>query len=250
MLVWPRDYRDWPEKITHQKNTMGMQVSTNTVVNRIHGDSHQKWTDFQFQGLICRAALRLSNPLPYADLYRLGKSRDLFWRGYQQCNSMEVSWKRGTPESSILRRFSTINHPFWGTTIYGTPPLWCFSCHTAHLSENGLFSPSWELVPMPETRDGERCGCFSSFVIMFGDDPFLSAVSQSDLRKSLMGCRLDHSRSKLRMWMDLLQGATKQNHIHSSFLKLWMHQCENKNRSFHCKGTIRSLHLQLGTVWR
>jgi len=24
-----------------------------------------------------------------------------------------------TPKSSILRRFSIINHPFWGTTIFG-----------------------------------------------------------------------------------------------------------------------------------
>ena len=30
-----------------------------------------------------------------------------------------VSKNRGTPKSSILIRFSIINHPFWGTTIFG-----------------------------------------------------------------------------------------------------------------------------------
>ena len=32
---------------------------------------------------------------------------------------MGVSKIRGTPKSSILIGFSLINHPFWGTTIFG-----------------------------------------------------------------------------------------------------------------------------------
>ena len=32
---------------------------------------------------------------------------------------MGVSKKSGTPKSSILIGFSLINHPFWGTTIFG-----------------------------------------------------------------------------------------------------------------------------------
>ena len=32
---------------------------------------------------------------------------------------MGVSKNRGTPKSSILKRFSIINHPFWGTPIFG-----------------------------------------------------------------------------------------------------------------------------------
>ena len=32
---------------------------------------------------------------------------------------MGVSENRGTPKSSILRGFSIINHPFWGTPIVG-----------------------------------------------------------------------------------------------------------------------------------
>ena len=32
---------------------------------------------------------------------------------------MDVSENSGTPKSSILIRFSIINHPFWGTPIFG-----------------------------------------------------------------------------------------------------------------------------------
>ena len=32
---------------------------------------------------------------------------------------MDVSKNRGTPKSSILIGFSTINHPFWGASIFG-----------------------------------------------------------------------------------------------------------------------------------
>ena len=32
---------------------------------------------------------------------------------------MGVSKNNGTPKSSILIGFSIINHPFWGTSIYG-----------------------------------------------------------------------------------------------------------------------------------
>ena len=34
-----------------------------------------------------------------------------------------VSENNGTPKSSILIGFSIINHPFWGTTIFGTPHM-------------------------------------------------------------------------------------------------------------------------------
>ena len=33
--------------------------------------------------------------------------------------NMDVSKNSGTPKSSILIGFSIINHPFWGTTIFG-----------------------------------------------------------------------------------------------------------------------------------
>ena len=39
--------------------------------------------------------------------------------GYLVYEYMGVSKNRGTPKSSILMRFSIINHPFWGTPIFG-----------------------------------------------------------------------------------------------------------------------------------
>ena len=40
-----------------------------------------------------------------------------------------VSENRGTPKSSILIGFSIINHPFWGTTIYGNTHKFSESLH-------------------------------------------------------------------------------------------------------------------------
>ena len=42
------------------------------------------------------------------------------------CNphvDMGVSENSGTPKSSILIGFSIINHPFWGTTIFGNSTM-------------------------------------------------------------------------------------------------------------------------------
>ena len=40
------------------------------------------------------------------------------------CGSqLGVSKNNGTPKSSILIGFSIINHPFWGTTIFGNTQL-------------------------------------------------------------------------------------------------------------------------------
>ena len=37
--------------------------------------------------------------------------------------NLDVSKNRGTPKSSILIGFSILNHPFWGTTIFGNTHL-------------------------------------------------------------------------------------------------------------------------------
>ena len=39
--------------------------------------------------------------------------------GIYTYHHMDVSKNTGTPKSSILIRFSIINHPFWGTSIFG-----------------------------------------------------------------------------------------------------------------------------------
>ena len=37
---------------------------------------------------------------------------------------MGVSKNRGTPKSSILIGFSLINHPLWGSPIFGNTHIW------------------------------------------------------------------------------------------------------------------------------
>ena len=37
---------------------------------------------------------------------------------------MDVSENSGTPKSSILIGFSIINHPFWGTHIFGNTHIY------------------------------------------------------------------------------------------------------------------------------
>ena len=46
---------------------------------------------------------------------------DIFWSYYSYYSKKDVgvSENNGTPKSSILIGFSIINHPFWGTTIFG-----------------------------------------------------------------------------------------------------------------------------------
>ena len=50
---------------------------------------------------------------------------------------MDVSLNDGTPKSSILIGFSIINHPFWGTPIFGNPHI------------NGWYDSSPNRPPQP-----------------------------------------------------------------------------------------------------
>ena len=49
--------------------------------------------------------------------------RRKFWKNQH----VDVSENSGTPKSSILIEFSIINHPFWGTPIFGNHHV--MSCH-------------------------------------------------------------------------------------------------------------------------
>ena len=51
-----------------------------------------------------------------------------------QNHQLAISWNGGTPKSPISMGFSLINHPFWGTSIYGSPQLKPLSHHMAHAS--------------------------------------------------------------------------------------------------------------------
>ena len=52
---------------------------------------------------------------------------------------MGVSENGGTPKSSILIGFSIINHPFWGTLIFGNTHI---SAHLIIQALTGLIEPT------------------------------------------------------------------------------------------------------------
>ena len=61
-----------------------------------------------------------------------------FWRNFETVGFgdswvlldryLGVSKNRRFPKSSILIGFSIINHPFWGTIIFGNPHFWAMTC--------------------------------------------------------------------------------------------------------------------------
>ena len=57
------------------------------------------------------------------------------WKN-NMCAYMGVSENSGTPKSSIFIRFSIINHPFWGTTIFGNPHI--ATSHNRQISPKGV----------------------------------------------------------------------------------------------------------------
>ena len=65
---------------------------------------------------------------------------------------MGVSKKNGTPKSSILIGFSIINHPFWGTPIFGNTQIFNYIMWLQILSLNPHWAPgnlsfSWYASP-------------------------------------------------------------------------------------------------------
>ena len=63
---------------------------------------------------------------------------------------MDVSENNGTPKSSILIGFSIINHPFWGTPIFGNTQI--LSGRACIVSPGGSFEdPSASSTSLPES---------------------------------------------------------------------------------------------------
>ena len=54
---------------------------------------------------------------------------------------MGVAKNRGTPKSSILMGFSLINHPFWGTTIFGNTKISRVLVNLAISTSSRAFGP-------------------------------------------------------------------------------------------------------------
>ena len=60
---------------------------------------------------------------------------------------LDVSENSGTPKSSILTGFSIINHPFWGTPIFGnTHFFWVLYYSMGQLPAG---NPQWQLLMFP-----------------------------------------------------------------------------------------------------
>ena len=76
---------------------------------------------------------------------------------------MGVSKNRGTPKSSILIRFSIINHPFWGTTIFGNIHIWAaaFIYDVAAVKKiHGVPPPRFDLVFQVSALFHHEWSCF------------------------------------------------------------------------------------------
>ncbi len=79
----------------------------------------------------------------------------MLWRFEPLGVYLEVSKNSGTPKSSILIGFSLINHPFWGTPIFG---------NTHFVSEFFLFSKMW--MKMLGNFDSHHCQpCFRGILL-------------------------------------------------------------------------------------
>ena len=65
---------------------------------------------------------------------------------------MGVSLNSGTPKSSILIGFSIINHPFWGTPIFGNThlALLCRKCMKSAIEDLGWMwmGCSWDVLKL------------------------------------------------------------------------------------------------------
>ena len=66
---------------------------------------------------------------------------------------MDVSFNGGTPKSSILIGFSIINHPFWGTTIFGNPHIFTIKKSTENVGKIFPGTP-WIRFLAPQTPRG------------------------------------------------------------------------------------------------
>ena len=91
------------------------------------------------------------NVAMYVDAFATNSSQPLsYWiirlaGGYAKIrhlniNHMGVSKNRGTPKSSILIGISIINHPFWGTIIFGNTHI------RLQVSKSGISSASMEKI--------------------------------------------------------------------------------------------------------
>ena len=87
------------------------------------------------------------------------KGRELIYMG--------VSKNRGTPKPSILIRFSIVNHPFWGTTIFGNTHMVTYLWYMSHMIS--VYTPEsiigWMLTKNMEVPNNHPILGFNMFFL-------------------------------------------------------------------------------------
>ena len=81
---------------------------------------------------------------------------------------MVVSKNNGTPKSSILIGFSTINHPFSGTPIFGNTHMYTLHSHLPPLASEVYNADFFSCIPKSVDERSDT---------LFGDES-LSAVAK------------------------------------------------------------------------
>ncbi len=62
---------------------------------------------------------------------------------------MDVSKNRGTPKSSMLIGISIVNHPFWGTPIFGNTHMYIYDKFSKVVDFSSICGPKlfgWMLI--------------------------------------------------------------------------------------------------------
>ena len=111
---------------------VGLQffISHGALVSKLFADGYTTtWKTNEVVPLF--RSIHLNQPLNFrihSVIFRVGREviiestiSDVFWKEFIRflLLDMDVSENSGTPKSSILIGFSIINHPFWGTPIFG-----------------------------------------------------------------------------------------------------------------------------------
>ncbi len=100
------------------------------------------------------------------------------WSKKHQCKSsnlcryMGVSKNNGTPKSSILIGFSIINHPFWGTPIFGNTHILPFV--SFQVSSYSIFVPTTFATTKTCVSHSKSNGCWylQTKMVRFGKSFF------------------------------------------------------------------------------
>ena len=79
-------------------------------------------------------------------LYLAAENLGTTWQVRFQSIYMDVSENSGTPKSSILIGFSIINHPFWGTPIFGNTHIFYIYIYI-YTTKNSQKQPTYICLP-------------------------------------------------------------------------------------------------------